>query len=69
MNIRPKDPHLVVKCAKTLMTLPPMDIDFNLGVQYLKKAFQISQNDGTVLTAIGKAIESYFFDKIVIYNI
>ncbi|XP_060861971.1 uncharacterized protein LOC132939002 [Metopolophium dirhodum] len=64
MNIGPKDPHLVVKCAKTLMTLPPMDRDFNLGVQYLIKAFQMSQNDGTVLKAIGQAIESYFFDEI-----
>ncbi|XP_029344439.1 uncharacterized protein LOC100168220 isoform X2 [Acyrthosiphon pisum] len=64
MNIGPKDPHLVVKCAKILMTLPPLDRDFNLGVQYLKKAFQMSQNDATVLKAIGKAIESYFFDEI-----
>jgi len=68
MNIGPKDPHLVVKCAKSLMTLPPMYKDINLGVQYLKKAFQMSQNDGTVLKAIGNAIESYFFDEILIYN-
>lgn len=69
MSLEPKDPHFVVKCAKTLMTLPPVVRDFNLGVQYLKKAFQMAQNDGTVLKAIGQAIESYFFDEIVIYNI
>ena len=69
MNIGPEDPHLVIKCAKTLMTLPTMVRDFNLGIQYLKKAFQMSQNDVTVLKAIAKAVEAYYNAEIVIYNI
>lgn len=57
--MNPRDPHLVVKCARTFMTLPTMVQDFNLGVQYLKKAFQMTQNDVTVLKAIEKAVEAY----------
>jgi len=55
----PKDPHLVVKCAKTLMTLPIMVRDFELGKQYLTKAFEIAPNDSTVLQAIQNTIQAY----------
>jgi len=55
----PKDPHLVVKCARTLMTLPIMVRDFNLGKQYLTKAFEMAPNDVTVLKSIEKTIEVY----------
>ncbi|XP_022166150.1 uncharacterized protein LOC111030787 [Myzus persicae] len=64
VNLEPKDPHLVIKCAKKLMTLPTMVRDFNLGIQYLKKAFQMSQNDVTVLKAIAKAVEAYYNAEI-----
>lgn len=57
--MEPKDPHIVVKCAKTLMTLPTKVRDFNLGKQYLTKAFQMAPNDVTVLKAIEKTVENY----------
>ena len=55
----PKDPHLIVKCARTLMTLPIIVRDFNLGKQYLAKAFEMAPNDATVLRAIESTIQSY----------
>jgi len=55
----PKDPHLIVKCAKILMTLPIMVRDFNLGKQYLTKAFEMAPNDGTVLQAIENTVQAY----------
>jgi len=68
MQVAPKDPHLVVKYAKIIMTLPTMVRDGNLGLQYLKTALQMSQNDVTVLKAIGKTIEAYCYEVILIYN-
>lgn len=56
--MEPKDPHLVVKCAKTLMTLPNMVRDFNLEKQYLIKAVNMAPNDVTVLKAIENAVKS-----------
>jgi len=57
--MEPKDPHLVVKCAKVIMTLPLMVRDFNLGKQYLTKAYEMAPNDITVLKAIEKTVETY----------
>lgn len=68
MQVVPKDPHLVVNYTKIIMTLPTMVGDANLGLQYLKTAFQTSQNDVTVLKAIGKTIEAYYNEVIVMYN-
>jgi len=68
MQVAPKDPHLVVKYAKIMMTISTMVRDFNLGLQYLKTAFEMSQNDGTVLKAIGKTVEAYYYEVIVIHN-
>ncbi|XP_001944436.2 uncharacterized protein LOC100160066 [Acyrthosiphon pisum] len=59
ISMDPKDPHLVVKCGRTLMTLPIMVRDFNLGKQYLTKAFDMAPNDVTVLKSIEKTIEVY----------
>lgn len=59
INMEPEDPHLVVKCARTLMTLPIMVRDFNLGKQYLMKAFKMAPNDVTVLKAIENAIKAF----------
>lgn len=58
INMEPKDPLLVVKCAKTLMTLPSRVRDFNLGKQYLTKALNMAPNDVTVLKAIENAVEA-----------
>lgn len=57
ISMDPKDPHLVIKCARTLMTLPFMVRDFDLGKQYLTKAFDMAPNDLTVLKSIEKTIE------------
>lgn len=57
--MEPKDPLIVVNCAKTLMTLPYKVCDFNLGKQYLTKAFQMAPNDVTVLKAIENVVENY----------
>lgn len=59
ISMDPKDPHLIVKCARTLMTLPIIVRDFNLGKQYLAKAFEMAPNDATVLRAIESTIQSY----------
>lgn len=55
----PKDPLLVVKCARILMTLPNMVLEFNLGKQCLMKAFELAPNDETVLKAISEAVNPY----------
>jgi len=62
----PKDPLLVVKCARILMTLPIMVLDFNLGKQCLIKAFEMASNDKTVLKAISEAVNAYY-NNIVSY--
>lgn len=63
MSMDPKDPHMVVKCAKIIMTLPRMVRDFKLGKQYLQSAVDMAPNDSTVLSAVAKAIDVY--NKIV----
>lgn len=59
VSMDPKDPLLIIKCARVLMTLPTMVRDFDLGKQYLSKAFEMAPNDVTVLKAIEKTIEAY----------
>ncbi|XP_026806570.1 uncharacterized protein LOC113549459 [Rhopalosiphum maidis] len=59
ISMEPKDPLLVVKCARTIMTLPIMVRDLNLGKQYLTKAYEMAPNDATVLKAIEKTVEVY----------
>lgn len=59
MNMEPKDPLIVVNCGNILMTLPNIVRDFNLGKQYLTKAFSMAPNDITVLNAIEKTVENY----------
>lgn len=59
ISMEPKDPLIVVKCAKTLMTLPAMVRDFKLGKQYLTKALEMAPNDITVLKAVSNAVEAY----------
>lgn len=57
--MEPKDPHLVIRCARTLMTLPLKVRDFKLGKQYLEKALDMAPNDPSVLKAVSKAAEVY----------
>lgn len=57
--MEPKDPLIIVKCAKILITLPFMVRDFKLGIIYLKKAIEMAPNDPTVLCAVIKTFEAY----------
>ncbi|VVC40331.1 Hypothetical protein CINCED_3A024167 [Cinara cedri] len=59
ISMEPKDPLLLVNCAKTIMTLPFMVRDFNLGKQYLTKALNMAPNDKAVLEAVEKTIQIY----------
>ncbi|XP_027852845.2 uncharacterized protein LOC114131742 isoform X1 [Aphis gossypii] len=59
INMDPKDPLLVINCARILMTLPIMVCDFNLGKQYLTKAFEMAPNDPTVLQAIENTVQAF----------
>lgn len=70
--MEPKDPLLIVKCARTLMTLPAMVRDFTLGKKYLTKALEMASNDTVVLKAVTNTIEAYksivrfYFIKLII---
>jgi hypothetical protein len=57
--MEPKDPLVIVGCAKILMTLPIKVRDFDLGKMYLTKAMQMAPNDVAVLNSIEKAITHY----------
>lgn len=59
VSMEPKDPHIVIRCARTLMTLPAKVRDFKLGVQYLEKALKMAPNDPSVLSAVTRAAESF----------
>ncbi|XP_025197325.1 uncharacterized protein LOC112596062 [Melanaphis sacchari] len=59
IHMDPKDPLLVVKCAKVIMTLPTMVRDFNLAKQYLTKAFEMAPSDAAVLRAIENTVQAY----------
>ncbi|XP_050434711.1 uncharacterized protein LOC126841936 [Adelges cooleyi] len=57
LSMDPEDPHLIVQCAKTLITLPYMVRDIQLGKEYLSRAIQMAPNDMTVLKAVTNVIE------------
>lgn len=57
--MEPKDPLVIVGCAKILMTLPTKVRNFDLGKMYLTKAMQMAPNDVAVLNSIEKAIIHY----------
>lgn len=58
--MEPGDPHLVVKCAKSIVTLPYFNEDNNhLIKQIFTIAVNMAFNDPTVIQAIKKSIEIY----------
>lgn len=57
--MEPKDPLLIVGCARILMTLPIKARDFELGKKYLSKAIEMAPNDVAVLSSIEKTIAHY----------
>lgn len=59
IGMKPKDPLIIVQCARTLITLPSMVRNFKLGKQYLKDAVEMAPNDSTVLHAVKKVIDIY----------
>lgn len=64
----PRDPLLVVGCAKILIALPDMVQDFNWVKKYLDKALEMSQ-DIIVLKTIGETVEAYYNEIVMIFNI
>lgn len=55
--MEPEDPHLVVKCAKSLMTLPYLTQDeMFLIKQIITIAVNMAFHDFTVIRAIQKSI-------------
>jgi len=58
--MEPGDPHLIVKCAKSLMTLPYFNQD---NIQLIKQVVSIGVNmafkDSTVIQALKESIEIY----------
>lgn len=69
----PKDPHIVINCARTLITLPFMVRDLHLGKEYLTKALNMAPNDASVLKAIEIVVEIYnklvrFFNLYIFYK-
>lgn len=60
MTMEPEDPHLIVKCAKSLMTLPYLSQDnIHLIKQIISIAINKGFNDSTVIEAIEDTIEIY----------
>ncbi|XP_026823304.1 uncharacterized protein LOC113561210 [Rhopalosiphum maidis] len=60
VSIEPEDPHLVVKCAKSLMTLPYLTEDnIFLIKQIISIAVNMAFHDFTVIRAIQKSIEIF----------
>lgn len=58
--MEPEDPHLVVNCAVSLMTLPFINQDIiHLVKQILSIAINIAPNDPSVIQAIKKSVEVY----------
>lgn len=57
ISMEPEDPHLVVKCAKSLMTLPYLtQDDIFLIKQIISIAVNMAFHDFTVIRAIQKNI-------------
>lgn len=60
MGMEPEDPHLVVKCAKSLISLPYFDEDNIFFIkQVISIAVNMAFNDPSVILAINKNIEIY----------
>lgn len=59
VNMKPRDPLLVVKCAQTLMSLPYKVRDLKLAKKYLEIALEMAPNDSVVLNAVSRAAEIY----------
>ncbi|XP_050434420.1 uncharacterized protein LOC126841804 [Adelges cooleyi] len=59
VDMQPKDPHLFVRCAQSLMTLPMVICDTYSAKDILLKALDVSRNDRTVIRAIEKSIRIY----------
>lgn len=58
--MEPEDPHTVVKCAVSLMTLPYFYQDIvHIVKQILSIAINIAPNDPSVIQAIKKCVEVY----------
>lgn len=58
--MEPEDPHLIVKCAKALITLPYLSQDNILLIkQMITIAVNMSFNDPTVIQAIKKSIDTF----------
>lgn len=74
MSIEPEDPHLVVKCAKSIMTLPYLtEDDIFLIKQIISIAVNMAFHDFTVIRKIQKCIEIfrelvYTYKEMVIIN-
>ncbi|XP_050543407.1 uncharacterized protein LOC126906699 [Daktulosphaira vitifoliae] len=59
LDIKPEDPHLLIRCARSLMVLP-VEVRGNNSVKdILLKALDISKNDPTVIRAIKKSLDVY----------
>jgi len=58
--LEPDDPHLVVKCAKSLLMMPYLSQDnVYVAKQILTIAINMGFNDPTVIEAINDTIDSY----------
>lgn len=58
--MEPEDPHLVVKCAKSLMTLAYLPHDNILIIkQMITIAVNMSSNDPSVIQAIKKSFDIF----------
>lgn len=74
MSTEPEDPHLVVKCAKSLMTLPYLtEDDIFLIKQIISIAVNMAFHDFTVIRKIQKSIGIftelvYTYKEMVIIN-
>lgn len=54
--MKPKNPLIIIACAKNLMTLPTIIHDSDLGKQLLIKGLQMAPKDLTVLKAVAQVI-------------
>lgn len=58
--MEPEDPHLIVKCAKSLLTLPYLNHDnVHLAKQIISIAINVGFNDPSVIEAVKDTIETY----------
>lgn len=58
--MEPADPHLVVKCAKSIVGMPYFNEDNNhLVKQIITIAVNIASNDPSVIQAINECIKIY----------